>query len=227
MLTCVTIAVSFIHRNRTGFYRIKSRLYICILYTVDDVFSLDIWFRFVGSIFVSFVLTSDLWTSLKVTILVKVFYQFFSGLLYHATDRFLYHPDQPTTSRVYVPSPATFGLPFENLYIRSKVCYGIDDVINVKEKAIDCFFCKKSKYEGWTSCNIGNDSLPYLLSFLSCQDSTRIHMFFIKCPGVPAEVSPMLPTILFLHGNAGNIGHRLANVHGLVKHLGCNVCLVT
>jgi hypothetical protein len=31
---------------------------------------------------------------------------------------------------------------------------------------------------------------------------------------------------LFLHGNAGNIGHRLANVHGLVKHLGCNVCLV-
>ena len=45
----------------------------------------------------------------------------FSGLLYHATDRFLFHPDQPTTSRVYVPSPATFGLPFENLYIRSKV----------------------------------------------------------------------------------------------------------
>ena len=61
-----------------------------------------------------------------------------SGLLYHATDRFLYHPDQPTTSRVYVPSPATFGLPFENLYIRSKVCYGIDKVITVKEKAIDC-----------------------------------------------------------------------------------------
>ena len=63
--------------------------------------------------------------------------------MYHATDRFLYHPDQPTTSRVYVPSPATFGLPFENLYIRSKVCYEIDDVINVKEKAIDCFFFAK------------------------------------------------------------------------------------
>ena len=59
------------------------------------------------------------------------------------------------------------------------------------------------------------------------QDSTRIHMFLVKCPGIPPEVSSQLPTILFLHGNAGNIGHRLANVHGLVKHLQCNVCLVS
>lgn len=100
-----------------------------------------------------------------------------SGLLYNATDRFLYHPDQPPTSRVYVPSPSTFGLPFENLYIRSK-------------------------------------------------DSTRIHMFYVKSPKVTPDQASKLPTILFLHGNAGNVGHRLANVHGLVKHLDCNVCLL-
>ena len=64
-------------------------------------------------------------------------------------------------------------------------------------------------------------------SFYLFQDSTRIHLFLIKCPGVPVELGSKIPTILFLHGNAGNIGHRLANVHGLVKNLGCNVLLVS
>ena len=34
-----------------------------------------------------------------------------SGLLYHSTDRFLYHPDEPNTARVYVPSPSVLGKP--------------------------------------------------------------------------------------------------------------------
>jgi hypothetical protein len=95
----------------------------------------------------------------------------FLGLLYNATDRLLFHPDQPPTSRVYVPSPATFGLAFENLYIRSK-------------------------------------------------DSTRIHMFFVKCHG-SVHGTVKYPTILFLHGNAGNVGHRLANAQGLVRWFFC------
>ena len=104
-----------------------------------------------------------------------------SGLLYHATDRFLYHPDQPTTSRVYVPSPATFGLPFENLYIRSKVCYGIDKVITVKEKAIDC------KYEDCTSRNIGN-ALSFVFFIMLGFDSNSHVLHQVPwCPrrGVP------------------------------------------
>merc|ERR1719222_945512 len=28
-----------------------------------------------------------------------------TGILYHSTDKFLYHPDQPAHARVYVPSP--------------------------------------------------------------------------------------------------------------------------
>ena len=43
-----------------------------------------------------------------------------SGILYHSTDRFLYHPDQPNSARVYVPSPSILGLDFENVYIKSK-----------------------------------------------------------------------------------------------------------
>jgi hypothetical protein len=43
-----------------------------------------------------------------------------SGILYHAGDRLLYHPEQPPTSRVYVPSPSMAGLAFESIYIKSK-----------------------------------------------------------------------------------------------------------
>ena len=35
-----------------------------------------------------------------------------------------------------------------------------------------------------------------------------------------------VPTILYLHGNAGNIGHRLLNAQGLYSSIGCNVALL-
>jgi len=98
-----------------------------------------------------------------------------TGILYHSTDKFLYHPDQPAHARVYVPSPSTLGLTFENVYIKSK-------------------------------------------------DSTRLHLFFVK--QVTESLTTSSPTILYFHGNAGNIGHRLMNVKGLVQMLGCNVCLL-
>ena len=78
-----------------------------------------------------------------------------TGILYHAGDRLLYHPEQPPTSRVYVPSPSMVGLTFESVFIKSK-------------------------------------------------DSTRIHMFLVKQE--PPERVSRAPTLLFLHGNAGNIG---------------------
>eukprot|EP00095_Tigriopus_kingsejongensis_P006540 maker-scaffold515_size150689-snap-gene-0.32 protein:Tk06540 transcript:maker-scaffold515_size150689-snap-gene-0.32-mRNA-1 annotation:"abhydrolase domain-containing protein 13" len=97
-----------------------------------------------------------------------------SGILYQASDKVLYHPDQPNTSRVFIPSPSIVGLPFESIYIRSK-------------------------------------------------DKTRLHLFLIKQS--PEQISEA-PTILFLHGNAGNIGHRLLNVKGMYSQLQCNICLL-
>ena len=82
-----------------------------------------------------------------------------TGILYHAGDRLLYHPEQPPTSRVYVPSPSMVGLTFESVFIKSK-------------------------------------------------DSTRIHMFLVKQE--PPERVSRAPTLLFLHGNAGNIGESEA-----------------
>ena len=81
-----------------------------------------------------------------------------TGILYHAGDRLLYHPEQPPTSRVYVPSPSMVGLTFESIFIKTR-------------------------------------------------DSTRVHMFLVKLQ--PPERVSRAPTLLFLHGNAGNIGELL------------------
>ena len=42
----------------------------------------------------------------------------------------------------------------------------------------------------------------------------------------PSPRLAVAPTVLFFHGNAGNIGHRLINSHALYKNCGCNVFLV-
>jgi len=97
-----------------------------------------------------------------------------TGVLYKAGDKLLYHPNQPPHSRVFVPTPAMFDLPFDNLFINSR-------------------------------------------------DGTQLHLFLVKQPG---EKSAQVPTILYLHGNAGNIGHRLLNVQGLHASIGCNIALL-
>ena len=50
-----------------------------------------------------------------------------------------------------------------------------------------------------------------------------MHLFLVKQPG---EQSKKVPTVLYFHGNAGNIGHRLLNVQGLYTSIGCNVALL-
>ena len=44
----------------------------------------------------------------------------FLGVVYKAGDKLLYHPEQPPHSRVFVPTPAIFNLPFDNLFISSR-----------------------------------------------------------------------------------------------------------
>ncbi|XP_046389626.1 protein ABHD13 [Ischnura elegans] len=97
-----------------------------------------------------------------------------TGILYHTEDQLLFHPDQPSHSRVFVPVPTMFGLPYENIYIRSL-------------------------------------------------DGVMLHLFFIHQTG---ELKSQVPTILFLHGNAGNMGHRLQNIVGLYQHVRCNILML-
>ncbi|KAA0203224.1 hypothetical protein HAZT_HAZT005968 [Hyalella azteca] len=59
---------------------------------------------------------------------------------------------------------------------------------------------------------------------LYAADNTRLHAVFV------GQTDPVLRlntyTILYLHGNAGNFGHRLANVCGLFNRIKCNVLLL-
>lgn len=99
---------------------------------------------------------------------------YITGILYNAEDKLLYHPELPSHSRVFVPIPSIYGLPYENVYVRSA-------------------------------------------------DGTMLHMFFIK---QSLERMATAPTIVFLHGNAGNMGHRLQNVAGLYNNLCCNILML-
>lgn len=48
-------------------------------------------------------------------------------------------------------------------------------------------------------------------------------MYFIH---QPKELQRLSPTIVYFHGNAGNMGHRLQNCRGLYHNLHCNILLV-
>lgn len=93
------------------------------------------------------------------------------GLMYHAQDMLLYHPDVPPESRLYVILPNAFHLPFENHTIPTR-------------------------------------------------DGEKINVILVK------QQQPGAPTMLYLHGNAGNIGHRMHNVLGLYTACGFNILLV-
>ena len=96
------------------------------------------------------------------------------GGLYHYQDSLLYYPEQPESARVFVQTPSSLGLPYENVVLTAK-------------------------------------------------DGTRISAYFIKQPvGLISKV----PTLLYFHGNAGNIGHRLHNAQALYRHCGFNILLV-
>ncbi|ETV85902.1 hypothetical protein, variant 1 [Aphanomyces astaci] len=57
--------------------------------------------------------------------------------------------------------------------------------------------------------------------FIPCADGIKIHAWLMKQPQ-PTTV----PTIVFFHGNAGNIGYRLPNAAKMYRHLECNILLV-
>jgi len=54
------------------------------------------------------------------------------------------------------------------------------------------------------------------------KSQTANHAWLVK----QAERYNECPTLIFFHGNAGNISHRLENVHELITTCGCNVLMV-
>uniref|UniRef100_A0A182Q4R6 Serine aminopeptidase S33 domain-containing protein n=1 Tax=Anopheles farauti TaxID=69004 RepID=A0A182Q4R6_9DIPT len=97
-----------------------------------------------------------------------------SGILYHAQDNLLYHPELPANSRIFIPVPSMHGLPYETLHLKMR-------------------------------------------------DGVSLHAFWIRHPG---DKGRYVPTIVYFHGNAGNMGHRLQNASGFYHTLQSNVLMV-
>lgn len=109
-----------------------------------------------------------------------------AGILYKFQDVLLYFPDQPSSSRLYVPMPT--GIPHENVYIRTK-----DGV------KLNLILLRYTGGDTPPGVAAGNQSSP------TCSTP---------------------PTILYFHGNAGNIGHRVPNALLMMVNLKANVVLV-
>ncbi|XP_053214485.1 protein ABHD13-like [Panonychus citri] len=69
--------------------------------------------------------------------------------------------------------------------------------------------------------------LPFTDLYLTTEDNVKIHCMFIQQRDTDSRSSGESPaTFLYLHGNAGNIGHRLNNVAELFHFLKVNILLV-
>ncbi|KAJ6222232.1 hypothetical protein RDWZM_000777 [Blomia tropicalis] len=60
--------------------------------------------------------------------------------------------------------------------------------------------------------------------FITTEDNVAIHAILLKRSSLSLRSS--IPTFIYLHGNAGNIGHRLPNAIELFHKINCNVLLV-
>ena len=65
--------------------------------------------------------------------------------------------------------------------------------------------------------------LPFESTYISTSDGILINVFLLK---QKPELLVTAPTIIYFHGNAGNIGHRLLNASELYHTLECNILLV-
>lgn len=64
--------------------------------------------------------------------------------------------------------------------------------------------------------------MPFKDVWIRTKDKVKLHAWFVK-----ANPNPRLcRTLIFFHGNAGNIGARLPNIDILVKHLKTNVLIL-
>jgi len=68
----------------------------------------------------------------------------------------------------------------------------------------------------------GEYGLPFENVKIVCKDKIKVAAWFVKANATPKSCR----TILFFHGNAGNIGSRLPNIEVLVKRLNSNVLII-
>ena len=71
---------------------------------------------------------------------------------------------------------------------------------------------------------LAGEPLLYEDVWLTAADGVRVHAWLVRAPQRPALRGP---TVIFFQENAGNIGLRLVNVVELLRHVDCNVLLLS
>lgn len=69
----------------------------------------------------------------------------------------------------------------------------------------------------------GEAGMPYEEAYLPTEDGMMLHVWFIP---QKLKRSVKCPTLLWLHGNAGNIGFRIPNAKCLYEKTGCNILML-
>lgn len=54
------------------------------------------------------------------------------------------------------------------------------------------------------------------------KDNVKLHAWFVKASTNPKNCR----TMIFFHGNAGNVGSRLPNISVIVREMNCNVMIL-
>jgi pimeloyl-ACP methyl ester carboxylesterase len=72
----------------------------------------------------------------------------------------------------------------------------------------------------------GEHSIPFEEHFISCSDGVAIHTWILYSKQSTEDQRSSRPTVLFFHGNAGNIGLRLPIGVHMVEYLQVNVMMV-
>jgi pimeloyl-ACP methyl ester carboxylesterase len=68
--------------------------------------------------------------------------------------------------------------------------------------------------------------IPFESHMIPCEDGVSIHSWLLLRTTDGRNIAPNTPTIVFFHGNAGNIGLRLPNAIQMLQTLNANIMLV-
>lgn len=68
--------------------------------------------------------------------------------------------------------------------------------------------------------------IPFEEHMIPCADGVSIHSWLLLKTTDGRTVAPNTPTIIFFHGNAGNIGLRLPNTIQMLQYLDANILMV-
>lgn len=69
-------------------------------------------------------------------------------------------------------------------------------------------------------------NVPFETIMIECADGTTLHSWLLYHPDNANKNDTKVPTIIFFHGNAGNIGHRLPNAVQMYYYLKANIWLI-